>query len=105
MSDVVNECSPSRLCYVPFNQQYLRELLRYGRKWDGPWDEHSCEDGLRDPDEDDAAFLAASPLLMELLSECHYQLHRLVTTFVSDRDGAYKQTTDLMSRIRNQIGT
>lgn len=37
----------------------------------------------------------------QLLIDAHNQLLRLVCTFVSDQDGAHKQTCDLMRKIRD----
>ena len=55
------------------------------------------------PGEANARLIKVAPELPEMLKQSHEQLHKLVSVFVSNTDGAHAETTSLMREIRAAI--
>ena len=51
----------------PWSIEYMRALLRYGRKNGDGWLDDTIQDGEWAPDEDDAALMCAAPMMLEAL--------------------------------------
>lgn len=65
--------------------------------------EKVCRVIRHSPGEANARLIAAAPELLEMLKQSHEQLHKLVSVFVSNTDGAHAETTSLMREIRAAI--